>query len=127
VSFQRANNYRFEDDEGELRGRIRFIADGKARGELALERLVGNELEVESSELGLIVSGLVHVVPDGDSIFVAVVLPRLNVNPRLRAEPFDGVGVIVTKRGSIGGINLVHGPLETYAVRRVRGTGDVLR
>jgi len=75
VAYQRANNYWFEDDDAKLHGMIRFLADGAARGELAIDDLVSNRLQVKPGDLGLVVSDVVRVVQDGDTLFV-VAVPR---------------------------------------------------
>jgi hypothetical protein len=77
VAFQRANNYWFEDHEGRLRGTIRLLAGGAARGELAIDDLVSNKLEVRPGDLGLVVSAAVRLMADGDEVLV-VAVPRVN-------------------------------------------------
>jgi hypothetical protein len=126
VSFQRANNYWFEDHEGKLRGTIRLLPGGAAQGELAIDDLVSNKLEVQPGDLGLVVSAAVRLMADGDKVLVVAVLPRVNADPRLEAEPFHGVGLVLTKRNTIGGTSLVRGPLETYDLRALHGAADVV-
>jgi hypothetical protein len=68
----------------------------------------------------------VRLAADGDTVLVVAVLPRVNTDPRLEAEPFDGLGVVVTKRSTIGGTGLARGSLETYDVPALHGAADVV-
>jgi hypothetical protein len=65
-------------------------------------------------------------VPDAHSVLVVAVLPRVNVDPDQEAEPFDGVGLVLTKRSSIGSTSLVRGPIGTYDLRAMHGAADVV-
>jgi hypothetical protein len=128
MSLQRANNYRFEDSHGQLRGTASFFADdGSAHGEFALGDLVSSELVTETSALGLLVSAVVRHDHDGDAVRVVAVLPRVNVADSSEAAPFEGIGMVVTHRSSIGGPSLVNGALELFDVRTVHGAADIVR
>lgn len=82
------------------------------------------EAEVETRELGIVVSARLDLVPDKESTRLHLVLPAANIAEEVVSV--EGFAVLVTTRSSIAGPGLVEGPLQSYAVRFVSGTASLV-
>jgi hypothetical protein len=90
-------------------------------------RLDGNPLEnavLRDGDDGIEVTALVEQVPDLRSVRLRLILPRVNVG--VDATVFAGVGLLTTELTTVGGPQLVEGPLHLYDVRPVAGTADAV-
>jgi len=78
------------------------------------KHFVGDEIRVGESELGREVTVTLEAIPDLKTTTFTVLIPKVNIgddSPRVR---FCTVGVHADHFTSIGGPNLVRGPLAAY-------------
>lgn len=79
----------------------------------------GDEIRTGESELGLLVSVTLEVVPDLHTLTLTLVLPAINLKGKERK--FRTLAVMTSNRTSIGGTALVTGALQTYEILKLRG------
>ena len=85
---------------------------------------VGDEIRARRSELGILVTVELEVVPDLHALTFTLVVPTVNAaagDQRIRT-----FGVRTTNRTSIGGPGLVAGAVQTYDLVRLRGTASLV-
>ncbi len=75
----------------------------------------GDEIRVEQTEIGQLVSVTVAQVPDLKTVTMSLVIPDINLDA---GEPtlFESRIIFTTNHTTIGGPDLVKGPLQTYWV-----------
>ena len=83
----------------------------------------GPEIAVETGPLGRLVTITLESVPDLHTITATLVLPDLGGLSR-PTTTFRTFVVLTTNRTSIGGPNLVTGPIQLYTVVRGDGTAQ---
>lgn len=91
-------------------------------------RLDGKPLEnaeLRDGDDGIEVIALVDQVPDLRTVRLRLIIPRVNVGAG--ATVFAAVGLVTTEFTTIGGPDLVEGPLQLYDVRPVAGTADAVQ
>jgi len=73
----------------------------------------GDEIRVERTEIGQLVSVTVQQVPDLKTVTMSLVIPDINLD---MGEPtlFESSIIFTTNYTTIGGPDLVKGPLQTY-------------
>ena len=99
----------------------------RARGEFLDYRdrqrgLIFGAVEIDSLERGI---GRMHTVtldanPDSHTLTLTLLLPQINLEGR--RDSFETLAIRTEHLTSIGGPDLVKGPLQTYDVVRLRGT-----
>jgi len=79
-----------------------------------------DDIRVERTEIGQLVSVTVRQVPDLESVTLSLVIPDINLDP---GEPtlFESSIILTTNHTTIGGPDLVKGPLQTYWSPKVIG------
>ncbi|MBB3606637.1 hypothetical protein FHT40_006328 [Mycolicibacterium sp. BK556] len=90
-------------------------------------RIDGNSVtnaELRNSDDGIEVTALIEQVADLHSTHLRLILPRVNAG--VDAAVFAAVGLVTTELTSVGGPQLVEGPLHLYDVRPVAGTADAV-
>ncbi|WP_139170104.1 hypothetical protein [Mycolicibacterium fluoranthenivorans] len=90
-------------------------------------RIDGNpvkEAQLRDSDDGIEVTALVDQDADLRGMRLRLLLPRVNVVAD--AVVFAGLAVLTTELTTIGGPDLVEGPLHLYDVRPVGGTADAV-
>jgi len=75
-----------------------------------------------STQDGLVIEGMVKVVPDSHSIDIRLTIPEVNQSEA--HVTFTGFAVLTTALTSIGGPGLVPGALHLYEIRPVAGTAS---
>lgn len=83
----------------------------------------GDEASVASSPLGTLVTVTVEAVPDLHTVTATLVLPSVNLGDMQMAR-FRALLVLTTNRTSIGGPQLVVGPLQTYQTIKLKGVAQ---
>lgn len=83
------------------------------------------EAELEPTPSGLQVAALIDARPDLDTRLLIVLLPDVNVTDA--PVPVAAIAAVVTVRTSIGGPQLVEGPIHSYAVHPVSALASVVR
>jgi hypothetical protein len=83
----------------------------------------GDDIAVTSSPLGTLVTVVLEVIPDLHTLTATVVLPDINLGTR-KVIRFSTVVILTTNLTSIGGPDLVIGPLQTYQVIKLRGVAQ---
>ncbi len=84
----------------------------------------GDEIRQLDSEIGQQITVTLEQVPDLRTVTFTLLLPTINLE-----EPevhFRTTGIIMTGRTSIGGPDLVKGALQTYRLKDLRGTAQLL-
>lgn len=128
MSYPSANSYTFADATGSVQGELHLDPAGPwARGKVVVDGIVHDELTVGAWPLGLLARKQMSVVYDAQTVTLELLLPRVNVDIELEAEPFSGIAVIHTERTSFGGTALVHGALDEYDLRPISGRAQVVR
>ncbi|MDQ3457309.1 MAG: hypothetical protein M3513_18015 [Actinomycetota bacterium] len=118
-----ANHYEFTGDA--LSGTVDLAGiTGQPVVNLQFDQWSITEANVDTGELGIVVSARLDFVPDKESSRLHLVLPATNIADE--AVPVEGFAVLVTTRSSIAGPGLVEGPLQSYAVRSVSGTASLV-
>ena len=90
-------------------------------------RLDGKPLpnaELCDGDGGIEVTALVEQVPDFRTVRLTLLIPRVNVDTDVTV--FAGVGLVTTELTTVGGPDLVEGPLQLYDVRPVAGTAEAV-
>lgn len=90
-------------------------------------RFEGNSLrdaELHLGDGGIEVTAVVDQIPDRRSVRLKLILPRVNVADDVVV--FAGVALVVTESTTIGGPDLVQGPVHSYDVRPLAGTADAV-
>lgn len=105
--------------ETSLTGEARFDYHDDARDVSAQ----GEEIAVERGPLGRLVTVTLESIPDLHTVTVTLVLPDLGGSSR-PITPFRTFVVLTTNRTSIGGPDLVTGPIQLYRVVRGDGTAQ---
>ena len=82
----------------------------------------GNQIRQKQTEIGTLVSVTLKSVPDSRSIVLSLLLPQVNVPLNHPSAAVSVKAFETTVRTSIGGPNLVNGPVQTYKVYALRGT-----
>ncbi len=80
----------------------------------------GDEIGQLESEIGQQVTVIIEQTPDLQTVTFTLVLPTINLDQR--ESHFRTVGILTTHRTSIGGPDLVKGVLQTYLVKKLKGT-----
>jgi len=113
----------------ELEGKNVEITYGilRARGEFLDYRDRQRELTFGAEEIDSLESGIgrMHTVtldadPDSHTLTLTLLLPQINLEGR--RDSFETLAIRTEHLTSIGGTDLVKGPLQTYDVVRLRGT-----
>ena len=123
--FVEANRFVFEGKDISGSVDTTSIAGGPIAA-ITVDDIQTHEPTIERGWLGWTVNAAVDIRPDLYSRAVTVVLPNVNVAAGA-SEGFDGLVIVVRRRTSIGGSGLVKGPIESYEVRTVTGTGSIVQ
>jgi hypothetical protein len=84
----------------------------------------GDEIRQLESEIGQQVTVIIEQIPDLRTVTFTLLLPTINLDePETR---FRTIGIIATHRTSIGGPDLVKGALQTYRLKELRGTAQLV-
>ena len=84
----------------------------------------GEEIRQLESEIGQQVTVIIEQIPDLQTVTFHLLLPAINLDePESR---FRTIGIITTHRTSIGGPDLVKGTLQTYRVKGLMGTAQLV-
>lgn len=84
----------------------------------------GDEIRVGESELGREVTVTLETIPDLRTTTFTVLIPKVKLcddSPRMR---FSSVGIHAERFSSIGGPNLVRGPMTSYDGTDLRGVAQ---
>jgi hypothetical protein len=86
----------------------------------------GDEIRSLSSEdTGLMVSVTLRVRQDLDTLNLTLLVPEVNLEDGA-ARSISTLAILITHHTTIGGPNLVKGPLQTYEVVALEGTARFL-
>ncbi|MCW1968864.1 MAG: hypothetical protein KIH69_012205 [Anaerolineae bacterium] len=69
----------------------------------------GEEIGLEETAIGMLVTVTVNRIPDAESALFTMLLPHINGDAKFKSVAFHTIA-----RTSIGGPNLVKGPIESY-------------
>lgn len=83
----------------------------------------GDDISVSTSPLGTLVTVVLEAIPDLQTLTATLVLPDINLGDR-QVVRFATVVVLTANLTSIGGPQLVVGPLQTYQVIKVKGVAQ---
>jgi hypothetical protein len=83
----------------------------------------GDDIAVTPSPLGTLVTVVLELIPDLHTLTATLVLPDINLGDR-RVVRFTTVVILTTNLTSIGGRQLVIGPLQTYQVVKLRSVAQ---
>lgn len=118
-----ANHYEFTGDA--VSGTVDLAGiTGQPVVSLQFDQWSISEADVDTDELGIVVTARLEFVPDKESVRLHLVLPEANIGDEPVAV--EGFAVVVTSRTSFAGPSLVEGPLRSYAVRPVSGTASLV-
>jgi hypothetical protein len=73
---------------------------------------------------GIVIRAIHEEVPDSHTLVVSVVIPQVNLDGESVASA--GFAVLTTERTSIGGPNLVSGPIQLFETRPLAVTASVV-
>lgn len=79
----------------------------------------GDDIRVEPTEIGRLVTVTLEQIPDLRTITLTVLIPDINLYANV--VPFQTQAITTTHRTSIGGPGLVKGPIQTYVAAAVNG------
>jgi hypothetical protein len=82
----------------------------------------GDEIRQLESEIGLQVTVIIEQIPDLRTVTFTLLLPTINLNGS--ESRFQTIGVVATHWTSIGGPDLVKGAVQTYHVKKLKGTAQ---
>jgi len=114
----------------------RYVVDGVVTGTIDLAGITGKpvvslrfgddglpDAELHGGLDGLRVTASLAGTPDLFERHLTLLIPK--VNTASDAVPFAGVALVTTTRTSIGGPQLVDGPLQRYEIHPVHGTASI--
>ncbi len=82
----------------------------------------GNQLRQKQTEIGLLITVTLKMMPDARTTYFTVIIPQVNI-PDEREDVHVTVKAIeTTSKTTIGGPDLVQGQVQTYKVYSLRGT-----
>jgi hypothetical protein len=84
----------------------------------------GEEIRSLDTEIGLQITVTLGQVPDLQTVTLTLILPVINLQGN--EGRFQTQAIITTHRTSIGGPDLVKGPLQLYRVRPLRGIARIV-
>lgn len=84
----------------------------------------GDEIRVQETEVGMLVSVTLEVVPDAWTKTLTILLPQVNV--ATGAVTFTTQAITTTSRTSIGGPMLVAGALESWTYASMSGSASAV-
>ena len=79
------------------------------------------ELLSLDSEIGMLITVTLEVIPDLHTLTLTLLIPQINLDEGNESS-FSTQAILTTHLTSIGGPNLVKGPLQTYEVVALEGT-----
>lgn len=83
----------------------------------------GDEITVTPSPLGTLVTVQLEFMPDLLTLTATLVLPDVNLGDR-QVIRFSTVVILTTNQTTIGGPDLVTGPIQTYQVVKLAGVAQ---
>ena len=84
----------------------------------------GEEIRSLDTEIGLQLTVTLGQIPDLQTVTLTLILPMINLQGN--EGRFRTQAIVTTHRTSIGGPDLVKGPLQLYRVRPLRGIARVV-
>ena len=84
----------------------------------------GDDIRRLESDIGLELTVVLEEFPDLHTVTFTLLLPKINLNGT--EIPFRTYGTITTHKTSIGGPDLVKGPLQTYQVKALKGIAHLV-
>jgi hypothetical protein len=91
----------------------------------ATQTFTGDALIIETSKaLGQLVSVLLESAPDGYDRYLTLLVPEVHPDKEGGDVAIHTVAIVTTHLTSIGGPDLVKGPLQTYEVIALDGTAE---
>jgi hypothetical protein len=85
----------------------------------------GDEIRSLDSEIGMLITVTLEVIPDLHTLTLTLLLPQINLDEG-NESAFSTLAILTTHRTSIGGPRLVKGPLQTYEVVALEGTARLV-
>lgn len=89
------------------------------------QTFTGDEVRREMTALGTLVTVTLELVPDGPTSLLTLVLPKVLVGSR-GPEKLSAPVIFHTVKGSIAGLPLDPGPVQTYDVKIFNGTASFI-
>ena len=87
-------------------------------------RFQGDEICQLDTEIGQQVTVIIEQIPDLRTVTFTLLLPTINLDER--ESRFRTIGIITTHWDSIGGPDLVKGALQTYRLKELKGTAQLV-
>jgi hypothetical protein len=91
----------------------------------AARTFVGDQIDVQESQLGSLVTVTLHVSPDEGASLLTLLLPPINMGETCE-QAFETIAIFTRERSSIGGPGLLTGALHTYEEIHLKGTALVV-
>jgi hypothetical protein len=87
--------------------------------------VTGDDIRSLDSEIGMLITVTLEVIPDLHTLTLTLLVPQINLDEGNESS-FSTQAILTTHRTSIGGPNLVKGPLQTYEVVALEGTARLV-
>jgi hypothetical protein len=81
----------------------------------------GDEIRVEGTEIGDLVTVTIETVSDLRTVTVTLLVPEVNLPEDTKQSPFETEAVVTTHHTTIGGPGLVQGQLKSYRTVTLKG------
>jgi hypothetical protein len=104
---------------GILRGRGEFLDYHDRRRDVTFS---GEEIDSLETRIGKLITVTLETVPDSHELTLTLLLPRINLEGQ--SDSFETPAIRTKHLTSIGGPDLVEGPLQTYDTVQLRGTAS---
>jgi hypothetical protein len=98
---------------------------GQPQASLEVDGTPVADLALAQTPRGIEVTGLISQVPDSKTVSLLLFVPVVRLEDGT-AEPWAGLGIVITERQSIGGPALLTGPIHAYQARPVGGLATVV-
>jgi hypothetical protein len=85
----------------------------------------GDEIHQIDTEIGQQVTVIIEQISDLRTVTFTLLLPTINLDER-ESRFFRTIGIITTHRTSIGGPDPVKGTLQTYRLKELKGTAQLV-
>jgi hypothetical protein len=85
----------------------------------------GDDIRSLDSEISTLITVTLEVIPDLHTLTLTLLVPQINLDEGNESS-FSTQAILTTHRTSIGGPNLVKGPLQTYEMVALEGTARLV-
>lgn len=100
------------------------LLSGQYKGETL--NFMGKNIRQSETEIGQLVTVTLRYEPDRATITLTLLIPRINLEGNESSSPFQTEAIITEHLTSIGGPDLVKGPIQKYQFESLEGLASIV-